>query len=125
MTTPKPLRSATSLDALLAILSGPAGRELPERGWTRLPTFGGEEPERTTGVWSWDADRLLVGTCSTDLRIVRRPRTNNLIIRLLPSERATLDAAAKRAGMPLGTWLRHLGMTAARGSGVPDRKEER
>ena len=25
------------------------------------PTFGGTEPADTMGVWSWDADRLLVG----------------------------------------------------------------
>lgn len=114
MSTPaKQVQTAASLDALLALLVGPVGQDLPEREWTRLPTFGGDEPERTTGVWSWDADRLLVGSCSTDLRIVRRPRENALLIRLSASERATLDAAAERAGMPLGTWLRHLGMRAA------------
>jgi len=26
-----------------------------------LPTFGGEEPDSTIGVWSWDEDELLVG----------------------------------------------------------------
>lgn len=26
-----------------------------------LPTFGGSEPSSTVGVWSWDADNLLVG----------------------------------------------------------------
>lgn len=25
-----------------------------------LPTFGGEEPDDTCGVWSWDADRVLL-----------------------------------------------------------------
>jgi hypothetical protein len=114
VTTPaQQIRSAASLEELLALLSGPAGRELPEREWTRLPTFGGEEPERTSGVWSWDAERLLVGTCATDLQIVRRPRETTLLIRLSHAERATLDAAAERAGMPLGTWLRHLGLREA------------
>jgi len=28
---------------------------------TSLPTYGGQEPRDTTGVWSWDATRLLVG----------------------------------------------------------------
>lgn len=42
-----------------------------EIDWTELPTFGGEESDRD-GVWSWDEDRLLIGTCSDDLEIVRR-----------------------------------------------------
>lgn len=40
--------------------------------WTALPTFGGAEPRDTSGVWSWDEGRLLVGTCGSDLRIVSR-----------------------------------------------------
>ena len=40
--------------------------------WTELPTFGGEEPSSTLEVWSWDADSLLVGTCTDDLSIVAR-----------------------------------------------------
>ena len=24
-----------------------------------LPTFGGDEPENTDGIWSWDADNLI------------------------------------------------------------------
>ncbi len=39
---------------------------------TDLPTFGGEAPEDTTGVWSWDEDRVLWGTCADDLRILDR-----------------------------------------------------
>lgn len=38
-----------------------------------LPTFGGPEPDDTTGIWSWDATSLLVGTCADDLGIVARP----------------------------------------------------
>lgn len=37
-----------------------------------LPTFGGEEPSDTSGVWSWDKDNLLVGTCVDDMEIVSR-----------------------------------------------------
>ena len=37
-----------------------------------LPTFGGPEPDDTSGVWSWDETRLLVGSCIDDLRIVPR-----------------------------------------------------
>ena len=59
-----------SLDTLLA--SWRAG-EFDDRALTRLPTFGGSEPESgTSGVWSWDATRLLVGTCASDARIVDR-----------------------------------------------------
>lgn len=37
-----------------------------------LPTFGGIEPANTTGVWSWDENRLLVGDCADDLEILPR-----------------------------------------------------
>ena len=43
-----------------------------EIDWTSLPTFGGVEPHSTEGVWSWDATRLLVGTCADDIRIIPR-----------------------------------------------------
>ena len=43
----------------------------PHGDWrTDLPTFGGMCPEDTRGVWSWDEDRRLVGTCAADLEIV-------------------------------------------------------
>jgi hypothetical protein len=40
--------------------------------WTSLPTFGGESPRNTSCVWSWDADRLIVGTSGDDLQIIPR-----------------------------------------------------
>jgi len=40
--------------------------------WDNLPTFGGEEPANTQGVWSWDKECLIVGTCADDLSIVDR-----------------------------------------------------
>lgn len=40
--------------------------------WTWLPTFGGEEPRDTSGIWSWDETRLLLGACASDLRIEAR-----------------------------------------------------
>lgn len=43
-----------------------------EIDWTSLPTFGGPEPVDTQGVWSYDATRLLVGTCTADLEITNR-----------------------------------------------------
>lgn len=44
--------------------------------WTNLPTFGGPDPDDTVGVWSWDADSLLIGTCVDDLAIVPRNYLN-------------------------------------------------
>lgn len=40
--------------------------------WTDLPTFGGDEPRDTTGIWSWDAECLLIGRCASELEIVSR-----------------------------------------------------
>jgi hypothetical protein len=37
-----------------------------------LPTFGGEEPDDTCGVWSWDADRVIVGNCAANIEIISR-----------------------------------------------------
>lgn len=72
MTTASILRLAPTLDALLTLLR--SGDGLSERDMTSLPTYGGAEPASTSGVWSWDATRLLVGTCADDFRIVDRPR---------------------------------------------------
>jgi len=44
-------------------------------------------------------------------------RTVTVPIRMSPEERRRLAAAAARAGLPLGTWLRSLGLAATRGSG--------
>lgn len=43
---------------------------LPE--WDSLPTFGGPDIDNTTGIWSWDETRKIVGTCSDDIKIVDR-----------------------------------------------------
>ena len=40
--------------------------------WSELPTFGGAEPADTQGVWSWDADSVLVGSCADDLKVIGR-----------------------------------------------------
>ena len=40
--------------------------------WDDLPTYGGEAPENTMEVWSWDAGRLIVGTCADDVEIIPR-----------------------------------------------------
>lgn len=38
-----------------------------------LPTYGGKTPLDAMEIWSWDKDRLIVGTCPQDLEIVPRP----------------------------------------------------
>ena len=43
-----------------------------------IPTFGGDMPDDTTHVWSWDEDRLLVGTCSDDYGIMTREEWGQL-----------------------------------------------
>jgi len=40
-------------------------------------------------------------------------RETTIHIRLSPEERAELDVAAEAEHMPLGTWLRRLGLQAA------------
>ncbi len=47
-----------------------------DRDWTSLPTFGGEEPDDTSGVWSWDETRVITGTCADDLKIAPRDLVN-------------------------------------------------
>lgn len=43
------------------------------------PTFGGKTPDRTDGVWSWDAARLLVGEGWT-FKIIDRADAVNIVI---------------------------------------------
>jgi len=62
------INTATNLDALFAALqSAPADLDISD-----LPTFGGAEPADTSCVFSWDAERMIVGDNGTDLEIVRR-----------------------------------------------------
>ena len=42
------------------------------RAVSECPTFGGDEPEDTAGVWSWDETHLLVGEGWGGLEIVAR-----------------------------------------------------
>jgi hypothetical protein len=106
---------AASLDALLAFLRGPGGRALTDREWTRLPTFGGEAPRSTSGVWSWDESRILVGTGPDDLAIRARPRPRSgpryagqVLLALTVEEKARARSAADRAHTPLAIWIRSL-----------------
>ena len=48
-------------------LIGDYGRSVSE-----CPTFGGDEPEDTAGVWSWDDTHLLVGEGWGGLQLVAR-----------------------------------------------------
>ena len=50
-----------NLKELLAKLREMTPAELNDVDMTSLPTFGGEEPKDTAGVWSWDEKNLLVG----------------------------------------------------------------
>lgn len=40
--------------------------------WEELPKFGGDWPADTHAVWSWDEDRVMVGTCKDDMEILDR-----------------------------------------------------
>ena len=44
----------------------------PEEWSSIMPSFGGEAPEDTYEIWSWDDNRILVGSCGDDLSIVDR-----------------------------------------------------
>lgn len=65
MTTPTPTNLETLLEAIRA-------GAYTEQQMTELPTFGGEEPLDTDGIWSWDETRLIVGLCAEDMRIIDR-----------------------------------------------------
>lgn len=56
-----------TLDSLyVAIKAGTAGLS------SSLPTYGGDEPVNAPEIWSWDADRYMVGTCAADLSLIPR-----------------------------------------------------
>ncbi|WP_224365210.1 hypothetical protein [Hyalangium versicolor] len=61
----------SSLDELAAVLRH-HGALLADLPWTELPTFGGPAPLHTSGVWSWDERRLLVGAEPSSLQLIPR-----------------------------------------------------
>lgn len=64
-------------------------------GIDELPAFGGSAPDDTAGVWSWDEDRVLVGSCADDYRIVPRPaNARNDPPKSEPTVRICIDASA-------------------------------
>ena len=67
---PQIIRNCHTLADLRGALR--SGVELTDQQWAELPVFGGEEPGSTIGVWSWDADNLLVGDSREGLRIIPR-----------------------------------------------------
>jgi hypothetical protein len=60
---------ANSLEELLQLIRADHDNAID---MSSLPTFGGETPEDTMGIWSWDRHRLLVGDGFEDLRIIDR-----------------------------------------------------
>ena len=69
MTTQDKVNACATLDELLDVLK--SMQDSREVDMTSLPTFGGVEPKDTSGIWSWDATRLIIGTGS-DYEIVDR-----------------------------------------------------
>ncbi len=67
------VEKARTLEELLAAIATHGDDSLSaDRLMSHLPTFGGEEPNDTAKVWSWDEKRLLIGTSRDDFRIVPR-----------------------------------------------------
>ena len=56
------INACTTLNELLTVLQNM--EDSRDVDMTSLPTFGGDEPDDTSGVWSWDADRKIIGTGS-------------------------------------------------------------
>lgn len=70
------IRNAATLDDLLIVLNETAllnadEQEILAAEFCDLPVFGGNEPHDTTEVWSWDANRKIVGA-SLPFSIVAR-----------------------------------------------------
>lgn len=67
------LAACETLDDLCRYLRSPlAASDLTDNDFCDLPTYGGQPPADTYGIWSWDATRLLVGEGQGDLAIVPR-----------------------------------------------------
>lgn len=50
--------NVNDLDELLEVLNNDS---ISVDDMTSLPTFGGDEPQDTQGIWSWDETRWIVG----------------------------------------------------------------
>lgn len=62
-------RDLAHLKAMLQSITKEEEEQSGEVDWSSLPTFGGDEPASTSGIWSWDATNLLTGSCASDLAI--------------------------------------------------------
>lgn len=64
----------TTLDELFELMkmNHPSVLDLHGQWRTDLPAFGGPEPRDTTAIWSWDTDRIIVGSCTDDLTLEAR-----------------------------------------------------
>ena len=72
ITTQKGLQALNiqSLDELYELIKSGTLDFLDD--WSDLPLFGGEEPEDTAEIWSWDEARLIVGISSDSIEIISR-----------------------------------------------------
>lgn len=61
-----------SLDDLAAALSGGEVSEHSQYPLGELPTFGGDEPEDTDEIYSWDDERILIDDGAGDFVIEER-----------------------------------------------------
>ena len=58
----------------------------PSLNWNFLPLFGGDAPRDQTQIWSWDHDRLIVGTCPDDVKIISRTMYKSTIKEITAEE---------------------------------------
>ena len=67
-----------TIETLDDLLNHIKHEQLDDQTMSNLPNFGGEMPADTTHIWSWDEDRLLVGTCQDDYEIITREQWDEL-----------------------------------------------
>tara|TARA_R100001510_G_C7583814_1_gene155850 strand:+ start:479 stop:706 length:228 start_codon:yes stop_codon:yes gene_type:complete len=63
------MENITNLDDLLTYIKS---NIVDDRDMCNLPSFGGEAPSDTTEIWSWDEERLIIGSCQDEYEIVTR-----------------------------------------------------
>lgn len=61
-----------NLVELLEKIENMTDRERKDADFSSLPTFGGETPEDTSEIFSWDEESFLVQDCNGDFEIVDR-----------------------------------------------------
>ena len=71
-TGPIQIEPAPNLGSLPALLQAMIDDDPRVSDWTELPTYGGRPPATLDGVWSWDRESVIVGTCGDDLEIIPR-----------------------------------------------------